>query len=152
LGWGFISLSRNNAKENKRIKMYKKLHESKEAANSHIAKIKARNGEVTQSVQNGKILLEYSFPDEFNVNKLIGKKVKVFYEPLSTTKENEKLPYYHYQFKGLNSTRRQVGSITKVFVGDDKQDYYKDKYSATISFENGKIGNYRLRYIEILEK
>ena len=44
--------------------MYKKLHESKEAANSHIAKIKARDGEVKQSVQNGKILLEYSFPSE----------------------------------------------------------------------------------------
>ena len=51
-------------KKIKRIKMYKKLHESKEAANSHIAKIKARDGEVKQSVQNGKILLEYYFPDK----------------------------------------------------------------------------------------
>ena len=41
------------------MKTYKKLHESKEVANIHI---KAKGGEVKQSVQNGKILLEYSFP------------------------------------------------------------------------------------------
>ena len=45
------------------MKTYKKLHESKEVANIHIAKIKERGGNVKQSVQNGKILLEYSFPD-----------------------------------------------------------------------------------------
>jgi hypothetical protein len=46
------------------MKTYKKLHESKKVANIHIAKIKERGGNVKQSVQNGKILLEYSFPDE----------------------------------------------------------------------------------------
>jgi vacuolar-type H+-ATPase subunit C/Vma6 len=46
------------------MKTYKKLHESKEVANIHIAKIKERGGNVKQSVQNGKILLEYSFPNE----------------------------------------------------------------------------------------
>jgi hypothetical protein len=46
------------------MKTYKKLHESKEVANIHIAKIKERGGNVKQSVQNGKILLEYSFSDE----------------------------------------------------------------------------------------
>lgn len=46
------------------MKKYKKLHESKEVANIHIAKIKERGGEVKQSVQNGKILLEYSFKNK----------------------------------------------------------------------------------------
>lgn len=46
------------------MKTYKKLHESKEVANFHIAKIKERGGNVKQSVQNGKILLEYSFANE----------------------------------------------------------------------------------------
>lgn len=39
------------------MKTYKKLHESKEVA-------KERGGNVKQSVKNGKILLEYSFPNE----------------------------------------------------------------------------------------
>jgi hypothetical protein len=43
------------------MKTYKKLHESKEVANMHIAKIKERGGNTKQSVQNGKILLEYWF-------------------------------------------------------------------------------------------
>ena len=46
------------------MKTYKKLHESKEVANIHIAKIKSKGGEVKQSVQNGKILLKYSFANE----------------------------------------------------------------------------------------
>jgi len=50
------------------MKTYKKLHESKEVANNHIAKIKERGGEVKQSVQNGKILLEYSF---INSNEIV---------------------------------------------------------------------------------
>ena len=81
---------------------------------------------------------------------LIDKKVKVFFEPLSTTKENEELPYYYYQFKGVNSTRRQNGCITKIFISDDNQKYHKDKYSVEVHFENGKIGIYRLRYIEVI--
>lgn len=52
------------------MKTYKKLHESKEIANIHIAKIKERGGEVRQSIKEGKILLEYSFPNE-NKNLLI---------------------------------------------------------------------------------
>jgi len=48
------------------MKTYKKLHESKEVANNHIAKIKERGGNVKQSVQNGKILLEYSFPNGYS--------------------------------------------------------------------------------------
>lgn len=48
------------------MKTYKKLHESKDVANIHIAKIKERGGNVKQSVQNGKILLEYSFKNEYN--------------------------------------------------------------------------------------
>jgi hypothetical protein len=83
------------------------------------------------------------------VDELIGKKVKVFYEPLSTTKDNEKLPYYYYQFKGLNSTRRQNGTVIDIFIGDEKQNYYKDKYSVKVHFENDKIGIYRLRYVEV---
>jgi hypothetical protein len=43
------------------MKTYKKLHESKEVANIHIAKIKERGGNVKQSIKEGKILLEYSF-------------------------------------------------------------------------------------------
>jgi len=43
------------------LKTYKKLHESKEVANIHIAKIKERGGNVKQSIKEGKILLEYSF-------------------------------------------------------------------------------------------
>jgi hypothetical protein len=50
------------------MKIYKKLHESKEVANIHIAKIKERGGNVKQFVQNGKILLEYSF---LNNNEII---------------------------------------------------------------------------------
>ena len=50
------------------MKKYKKLHESKEVANIHIAKIKARGGEVKQSIQNGKVLLEYSFDDAKNLS------------------------------------------------------------------------------------
>lgn len=50
------------------MKTYKKLHESKEVANNHIAKIKERGGNVKQSVQNGNILLEYSFN---NSNEII---------------------------------------------------------------------------------
>jgi hypothetical protein len=46
------------------MKKYRKLHESKEVANIHIVKIKANGGEVKQSVQSGKILLEYSFASE----------------------------------------------------------------------------------------
>ena len=45
------------------MKTYKKLHESKEVANIHIAKIKERGGNVNQSIKDGKILLEYSFPN-----------------------------------------------------------------------------------------
>jgi len=45
------------------MKKYQRLHESKEVANKHIAKIKERGGEVKQSIQNGKILIEYSFPN-----------------------------------------------------------------------------------------
>ncbi len=45
------------------MKKYQKLHESKEIANKHIAKIKERGGEVKQSVKDGKILVEYSFPN-----------------------------------------------------------------------------------------
>ena len=48
------------------MKTYKKLHESKEVANIHIAKIKERGGKVKQSIQNGKILLEYSFPNGYS--------------------------------------------------------------------------------------
>jgi hypothetical protein len=43
------------------MKTYKKLHESKEVANTHISKIKERGGVVKQSIQDDKILLEYSF-------------------------------------------------------------------------------------------
>ncbi len=50
------------------MKTYKKIHESKEVANIHIAKIKANGGEVKQSIQNGKILLEYSFESEYVKN------------------------------------------------------------------------------------
>lgn len=46
------------------MKTYKKIHESEDAAKNHIAKIKIRGGKVKQSVQNGKILLEYSFASE----------------------------------------------------------------------------------------
>ena len=45
------------------MKIYKKIHESKEVAIKHISKIKERGGNVKQSVNNGKILLEYSFPN-----------------------------------------------------------------------------------------
>ena len=45
------------------MKTYKKIHESKEIANIHIAKIKERGGKVKQSIKEGKILLEYSFPN-----------------------------------------------------------------------------------------
>ena len=58
------------------MKTYKKIHESKEVANKHIAKIKERGGNVKQSVQNGKILLEYSFADE-NVKNGITPKLRV---------------------------------------------------------------------------
>lgn len=60
--------------------IYKKLHESKLIATIHIDKIKERGGNVKQSVQNGKILLEYSFPSEDNLN-LIGN-VPKFISPL----------------------------------------------------------------------
>ena len=85
--------------------------------------------------------------NDFNIDEIIGKKVKVYYEPLSTLRENETLPYYHYQFKGANSTRRQNGTISTVFVSNEKENYYKDRYSAKVVFDNGKIGIYRLRYI-----
>lgn len=49
------------------MKTYKKLHESKEVANIHIAKIKERGGNVKQSIKDGKILLEYSFSDAKNL-------------------------------------------------------------------------------------
>lgn len=62
------------------MKKYKKLHESKEVANKHIAKIKERGGNVKQSVQNGKILLEYNFPSDDNLN-LIGD-IPKFISPL----------------------------------------------------------------------
>lgn len=45
------------------MKIYKKLHESKEVANIHIAIIKELGGNIKQSVKNGKILLEYNFPN-----------------------------------------------------------------------------------------
>jgi len=46
------------------MKKYQILHIGQEVANDHIAKIKARGGKVNKSVKDGKILLEYSFPDE----------------------------------------------------------------------------------------
>ncbi len=49
------------------MKTHKKLHESKEVANRHIAKIKERGGNVKQSIKDGKILLEYSFKNEIVV-------------------------------------------------------------------------------------
>lgn len=69
--------------------IYKKIHESKEVANKHIAKIKERGGSVKQTIQNGKILLEYSFDDEisskygFSYSKRISDKGKVFYDVLN---------------------------------------------------------------------
>ena len=68
------------------MKTYKKLHESKEVANIHIAKIKERGGNVKQSIKEGKILLEYSFADEimskYNLSyiKKISDKAKIFYD------------------------------------------------------------------------
>jgi hypothetical protein len=50
--------------KNKKVKTYKKIHESKEIANKHIAKIKERGGKVKHSVQDGKTLLEYSFTSD----------------------------------------------------------------------------------------
>jgi hypothetical protein len=44
------------------VRTYRKIHESKEVAKVHVAKIQARGGQVKQSVKDGKILLEYSFP------------------------------------------------------------------------------------------
>jgi len=46
------------------MKIYKKLHDSKEVANIHIEKIKKSGGKVKQSMENGKILLEYYFEDD----------------------------------------------------------------------------------------
>lgn len=46
------------------MKTYKKTHENKQIADAHIAKIKERGGIVTQTVKNGKILVEYSFPNQ----------------------------------------------------------------------------------------
>ena len=56
---------------------YKQLHESKDVAKIHIAKIKERGGKVKQSVVNGKILLEYSFSDgeESNITTAIKKTI-----------------------------------------------------------------------------
>jgi predicted GNAT family acetyltransferase len=68
------------------MKTYKKLHESQEVANIHIAKIKERGGHVKQSVQNDKILLNYSFLDEiiskYNLTyiKKTSDKGKIFYD------------------------------------------------------------------------
>jgi predicted GNAT family acetyltransferase len=71
------------------MKIYKKLHESKEVANIHIAKIKERGGDVKKSIQNGKILLEYSFPYEISskyslsYSKKISDKGKTFYDVIN---------------------------------------------------------------------
>ena len=50
------------------MKIFKKIHESKDVANKHILKIKKRGGTVKKTVKNGKIVLEYSFINEDNKN------------------------------------------------------------------------------------
>jgi len=85
------------------------------------------------------------------INELIGQKVKVIYEPLSTEKENLKVNYYKQQFKGENSTRRQFGKITSVFATSNNSDNIYDKYSCDVTFDNGEIGFYKLRYVEFYD-
>jgi len=47
------------------MKNYKKIHDNKEVADNHVSKIKKSNGKVKKSIlKNGKILLEYSYPDK----------------------------------------------------------------------------------------
>ena len=48
------------------MKYYERLHESQEIANQHIAKIKARGGDVKQIKKGEKILLEYTFGEGYS--------------------------------------------------------------------------------------
>ena len=49
-------------------KTFKKIHESKDVADKHIAKIKKRGGKVKKTVKNGKIILGWeTFEDKVNI-------------------------------------------------------------------------------------
>jgi len=56
------------------MKIYKELHDNKDAAKSHIAKIKKRGGKVKQSSQHSKILLEYTSIGVVIIRKLCNNK------------------------------------------------------------------------------
>ena len=99
--------------------MYKKLHESEEAANSHIAKIKKRGGSVIQYVKNGKILLEYSFTD----------KIKSKYNLTYTENLSDKgKTFYDVSFNGdrigmveFHKEKNNYVEIDRIYLEKNKQ-------------------------------
>ena len=132
------------------MKTYKKLHESKEVAIKHIAKIKERGGNVKQSVQNGKILLEYSFPDgniwyhgsNNPLNLSINTKPIFFTKDIEYAKEyGSKIFKYKVDFDKLFDTSKDENAVeiyNKYFVP-----YAKDKFKNELHrFTNVKFGEY----------
>jgi hypothetical protein len=132
------------------MKTYRKLHESKEVANIHIAKIKSKGGEVKQSIKEGKILLQYSFPDEDiflhgannPINLSINTKPIFFTKDIEYAKEyGSKIYKYKVNFNKLFDTSKDNNAVN--IYNQKFLPYAKDKFKNEVHrFTNIKIGEY----------
>lgn len=116
------------------MKTYKKLHESKEVANIHIAKIIKRGGKVKQSIKEGKILLEYNFQNDKKFNgDAITKEIvayhrspKKFYKfntsNISVNSNRQRSGYGLY-FSNIKPSKEYGEYLYKVKLFKDKKEY-----------------------------
>lgn len=116
------------------MKTYKKLHESKEVANIHIAKIVKRGGKVKQSIKEGKILLEYNFQNakKFNDDAITEgivayhrspKKFYKFNTSNISVNSNRQRSGYGLYFSNIKPGKEYGEYLYKVKLFKDKKEY-----------------------------
>ncbi len=124
------------------MKTYKKFHESKELANIHIAIIKARGGEVKQSIQDGKILLEYSFPSEDIVK---GDYVwEYFLEYGSENHSKDENPMFDWEDQVLNTNYVEKEILISNLLKNDvdlKEFFESEKRDGFSSYKKNMVVN-----------
>ena len=117
-----------------KMKTYKKLHESKEVANIHIAKIVKRGGKVKQSIKEGKILLEYNFQNAKKFNDDAITEGIVAYHRSSTkfykfntsnisVNSNRQRSGYGLYFSNIKPGKEYGEYLYKVKLFKDKKEY-----------------------------
>lgn len=128
------------------MKKYQRLHESKEVANKHIAKIKERGGNVKQSVKDGKILVEYSFP---NGRKIIG-----YHGTTDKGYGSYKYTYYTADYDYAKEYAESKGRVEKVEISYNKPFIIDAKYMGygEIVLDNKIIGFYRELQPDVVDK